>query len=101
MDDIDTIRDDVAEIKDALEHAQDWLDDAAVGYSRGGFDATSCQRRAMQDRRDRLAKILEQHEERLAAEEARLDREYEEQPEESDDEFNDWLVSYLQPQRVR
>jgi F0F1-type ATP synthase membrane subunit b/b' len=54
----------VREVKDALEHTQDWLDDAAVGYSRGGFDATSSQRRVKQDRRDRLAIVLEQHEKR-------------------------------------
>jgi exonuclease VII small subunit len=54
----------VREVKDALEHTQDWLDDAAVGYSRGGFDATSSQRRVKQDRRDRLTIVLEQHENR-------------------------------------
>lgn len=62
-----------SEVREALEDTQDWLDDAAVGYYRGGFDATAEQAKVKQARRDRLVILLEQHEKRKSKLQAEYD----------------------------
>jgi len=90
QDALEKTKEAVREVKAALEHAQHWLDSAAAGYSRGGFDAKRSQIRIMKDRRDRLTIVLAQHEARLADRQARFDKAY---AEEADEWLDEWLVS--------
>jgi len=57
-EELEEIRDDLQKGKIALAETQDWLDSAAVGESRGGFDASRPERWRMESRLQTLRDMV-------------------------------------------
>jgi hypothetical protein len=88
-EELEEIRGDLQKGKIALAETQDWLDSAAAGESRGGFDASQPERWRMESRLRTLRDMVARDERLLDSVQQEYDAEWDKLPADDLDDDNE------------